>query len=457
VPGAVDRLLGTLDTMGLSPDEGPGAGGSVGPYTQSERTELYRAHAQRLLDSGAAYRCFCSRVRLDMLRRQAASRGEKPRYDNRCRHLSESKREELLARDVSHVIRLKLEDTSAPFSDLVFGPVAFDVAAQEGDPVLLKTDGFPTYHLASVVDDHLMRVTHVLRGVEWQVSTPKHIALYRALGWEPPEFAHLPLVTNPDGTKLSKRHGDATVESHLARGYLPETVLNYVCLAGGGFSELDPRVLTSLSELTEKFELSRVHTHSCRLDPERLHRLNLLALRGRHAQHQPERRAQLRDSVRQLVTARLRQSGQKPSQRVLTDDYVDKVLTWALAHSRLVTLADLVGRDLTYLWAVPEQPQALRLAGVPDPAGTLRLVVAELGSWGEEQLTKDALVAAFRSLARQSDLKFGALMQLLRLALSGVEEGPGVAEMMSVLGHAETLQRLSNSIGHGQTESAAQR
>ncbi|KAF0308788.1 putative glutamate--tRNA ligase, mitochondrial [Amphibalanus amphitrite] len=454
VPGAVDRLLHTLDTMGLQPDEGPGVGGPYGPYTQSERTALYRENVQRLLDSGAAYRCYCTRQRLQLLRRQALGRGEKPRYDNRCRHLSEEKRNMLEERGVSHVVRLKLENTDTPFTDLVYGEVTFDVAAQEGDPVLMKADHFPTYHLANVVDDHLMRVTHVLRGVEWQVSTPKHIALYRALGWDPPQFAHLPLVTNPDGTKLSKRHGDASVESHLQRGVLPEALLNYVCLAGGGFKELDQTALTSARELTEKFELSRVNTSSCRLDPERLRRLNLLALRRRHQDSQ--HREKMCDRVRQLVTERFAESSGPPlAPHVLSDAYIDRVLRWSLDNARIEYLSDLVSRDFSYLWAVPERLRDDQLP-VEDPAGTLSVLLDRLSGRPEDSLTKDELVPLFRAVAGERRIKFSALMKLLRLALSGVEEGPGVAEMIAVLGKEEALQRISTSIAHAPSEHAAQ-
>ncbi|XP_037076492.1 probable glutamate--tRNA ligase, mitochondrial [Pollicipes pollicipes] len=423
VPGATDRLLSTLQTMGLCPDEGPSVGGARGPYVQSERTALYQEHAEQLVASGAAYRCFCSRGRLDLLRRKAVSRAEKPRYDNRCRHLTDDKRRHLLERGVKHVVRLKLEDTAAPFPDLVYGPVAFDVAAQEGDPVLLKADGFPTYHLASVVDDRMMGVTHVLRGVEWQVSTSKHLVLYRAFGWEPPQFAHLPLITNPDGTKLSKRHSDVSVESHLARGFQPEALLNYVCLTGGGFRQLEQTALTDLTHLIEQFDLSRVHTNSCRLDPHRLHHLNQLALRRRFSSPGP--RAELFETVRQLVTGRFKDSDHAVSQRVLEDQYVEKVLAWALEEGRVTTLQELVGRDLAYLWAVPGCLPVGRLPAVADPGGALRLTAAELAAWPEEDLTRERLVPLLRAVSERSQVKFGALMRLLRLALSGVEEGPG--------------------------------
>nr|CAD7456574.1 unnamed protein product [Timema tahoe] len=235
VPDTVEKLERDLKWAGIVPDESPSVGGQFGPYTQSKRLDIYRAQVNHLLETGAAYPCFCSDTRLGLLKREALRNRQVPRYDNKCRHLSREDRREKLNRYDSYCIRFKLTPNSEPFTDLVFGPVSYDVAQHEGDPVILKSDKYPTYHLANVVDDHFMEISHVLRGVEWQVSTTKHLLMYKAFGWTPPKYAHLPLLMNPDGTKLSKRQGDIRVESFRDGDIFPLALLNYVTHAGGGF------------------------------------------------------------------------------------------------------------------------------------------------------------------------------------------------------------------------------
>ncbi|XP_063234528.1 nondiscriminating glutamyl-tRNA synthetase EARS2, mitochondrial isoform X2 [Bacillus rossius redtenbacheri] len=308
VPGAAEALERDLAWAGIPPDESPARGGPHGPYTQSQRLPIYREHAERLLQSGAAYRCFCSERRLDLLRREALRARQVPRYDNRCRHLSQQQVGEKLARGEHFCIRFKLVPSPEPFQDLVYGPVAYDVGRHEGDPVVLKGDGYPTYHLASVVDDRLMQVSHVLRGVEWQVSTPKHLLIYRALGWEPPQFGHLPLILNPDATKLSKRQGDVSVGGLRERGIFPLALLNYVTLAGGGFTRDLYRTkpcIYSLPELASVFDVGRLNAHSCRLQPDQLREFNRLELQRRLSSGDD---AELVQQVRQLVATKFARS-----------------------------------------------------------------------------------------------------------------------------------------------------
>nr|KAF6354735.1 glutamyl-tRNA synthetase 2, mitochondrial [Myotis myotis] len=208
VPGAADNIEHMLEWAGIPPDESPHRGGPRGPYLQSQRLELYAQATEALLKTGAAYPCFCSSQRLELLKKEALRSRQIPRYDNRCRNLSQRQVAEKLAKDPKPAIRFRLEEEAPAFQDLVYGWNRHEVASVEGDPVILKSDGFPTYHLACVVDDHHMGISHVLRGSEWLVSTAKHLLLYQALGWPPPRFAHLPLLLNRDGSKLSKRQGD---------------------------------------------------------------------------------------------------------------------------------------------------------------------------------------------------------------------------------------------------------
>ncbi|MPC24261.1 putative glutamate--tRNA ligase, mitochondrial [Portunus trituberculatus] len=252
VPQASERLEEMLVWAKIPPDESPEVGGPVGPYMQSQRLHLYQEYVKRLLENGTAYKCYCSNRRLNWLRNDAIRRNEVPKYDNRCRHLSQKQIEELEGKGTESCIRFKLDAVKEPFKDVIYGSLANSAAEQEGDPVIMKADGFPTYHFANVVDDHLMGITHVLRGVEWQVSTPKHLQLYRAFGWNPPVIGHLPLILNRDGSKLSKRQGDVHIEHYRAQGYAAEAVLNFVTDIGGGFEGRDSRQLLSVEELIKK-------------------------------------------------------------------------------------------------------------------------------------------------------------------------------------------------------------
>jgi len=233
VEGAVENLIHSLRSLDLEIDEGPGIGGDFGPYVQSQRLELYRAEAQRLLDSGDAYHCFCTPETLTQMREEQQKKGEFVKYDRRCLALSKAEVQEKLQRGEAHVIRLKMPDNHVfRFHDLIRGEVEMD-ATQSDDQVLMKSDGFPTYHLAAVVDDHHMKISHVIRGEEWLSSTPKHIWLNQCMGWEAPLWVHLPLILNTDRSKLSKRMNDVSVESYLQKGYLKEALLNFVALWAG--------------------------------------------------------------------------------------------------------------------------------------------------------------------------------------------------------------------------------
>lgn len=235
VDGATEQLCADLEWVGIRPDEGPQQGGDFGPYVQSQRLHIYRDEVKKLLENGTAYYCFCTERRLDLLRKDALKARQVPKYDNRCRHLTPVQIAEKLANQDTFCIRFKLDPYVDDYHDLVYGKIVYDVAANEGDPVIIKSDGYPTYHFANVVDDHLMHITHVLRGVEWQISTTKHLLMYRAFNWIPPKYAHLPLLMNGDGTKLSKRQGNINIGHYREQGIEPQALVNFITLAGGGF------------------------------------------------------------------------------------------------------------------------------------------------------------------------------------------------------------------------------
>jgi glutamyl-tRNA synthetase len=278
-PEVEARIVGVLRWLGLDPDEGPEIGGDHGPYRQSERLEIYREHVERLISSGHAYRAFETAEELEALRAQQKQRGLDPGYDGRGRDLPHDEQRRRAAAGEPHVVRLRTPDGgTTSFHDLLRGEVTIP-DAEIRDAVLLKSDGYPTYHLANVVDDHLMGVTHVVRAEEWVVSTPLHVLLYRAFGWTPPNFAHLPLLRNPDATKskISKRKMDTSVESYRDQGILPEALVNF--LATMGWSMPDGREVFSLDEFVAAFELERVSLGGPVFDLKRLRSLNARYLR----------------------------------------------------------------------------------------------------------------------------------------------------------------------------------
>ncbi|MDA3814198.1 MAG: glutamate--tRNA ligase [Candidatus Cloacimonetes bacterium] len=278
VNGAVKNLLETLESMGLEYDEGPEKGGEYGPYFQSKRTEIYNKYVKELLDHGKAYRCFCTPDELDKKREEHRVKGLDTRYDGRCRKLNESEINDHLGNNDKFVIRLKIpQEGEVTFYDIVREKVTFPWNMVD-DQVLVKSDGFPTYHLANVIDDHLMEISHVIRGEEWLSSVPKHLCLYEALGWKPPKMCHLPLLLNSDKSKLSKRQGDVAVEDFLNKGYLPETLLNFVVLLG--WHAPGDQEFYTLTELEKAFSLKRINKSGSVFDLEKLNWMNGQYLRN---------------------------------------------------------------------------------------------------------------------------------------------------------------------------------
>ena len=260
IPEAEERICEDLEWAGLIPDEAPHRPGPFGPYRQSERLDIYHAAANKLVDRGVAYPCYCSPELLEEMRKERMAQNLSTKYDGRCRRLTESERNAREEEGLKPVIRMMIPDPAEGFEievkDMVRGSVTFD-SAQLDDQVLIKADGFPTYHLAVVVDDHEMKITHVLRAEEWLPSTPKHLLLYRWLGWEPPRFAHLPLLLNADRSKMSKRKGDVAVEAYRSQGYLPDALVNFIALLG--WNPGDDRELFNPAELAANFSIERIN------------------------------------------------------------------------------------------------------------------------------------------------------------------------------------------------------
>ncbi len=428
---AVDKQLESLRWLGLDWDEGPDVGGPYAPYVQSQRLELYQRYARELIEGGHAYECFCSPERLDQVRAEQQRRKQPPRYDRLCRDLSDAKRAAKRAEGVTPVVRFRtpLEGSTA-FDDLVRGRIEFDNAMLD-DFVMLKSDGFPTAHLAHVVDDHLMEISHVLRGDEWVSSTPRQVLIDRALGWEPPQFAHLSVILAPDRSKLSKRHGAISVLDYRDQGYLPEAMFNFLGLLGWSLD--DHTVIISREQFVEHFSLERLVKNPAVFDLEKLAWMNGVYIR----EHISDER------FVELLGERLERDLQQPVDR----DRVGRLAP--LVRERIQTLAGAVpllegffSDELPY---TSEQLLGKRFRDDPSgAANALRLAkerVEALPSWEHE-----ALEAALRALAEELSLKAGDLFMLLRVAVTGRPVSPPLFESMEVLGRERCLRRIDEAL-----------
>jgi len=429
-PEALAEIFTSLKWLGLQWDEGPEVGGESGPYFQSQRTALYRRHAEELLAAGKAYRCFCSEDRLAGLRaeQEAAKMAHGSGYDRHCRDLGAVEVEKMLAASTPHVVRLKVPDNRAvAFHDLIRGDITYD-SVQLDDLVLLKSDGFPTYHLANVVDDHQMRVTHVLRGDEWIASTPKHILIYEACGRSPPIFAHMPVILAPDGGKLSKRRGAASVLDYQRAGFLPEALLNFLALLG--WAPGGDREIMTLDEMCAAFSLERVQAKAAVFDQTKLEWMN-----GVYLQQQ---------SVESLLPGVLAlwQKAELPPPALADEDFLKRVI--GLFRERSKKIGEIAESSL-YFFRDPAayDPQAARKYF---RAETLPLFDALLPRLAVlEPFSHDALEGLYRQLAEGMGLSAGKLIHPTRLAVSGVSFGPGLFEMLELLGCETVGRRLEQA------------
>jgi glutamyl-tRNA synthetase len=430
VPGAVENLTEALRWSGIEYDEGPGKDGVLGPYIQSERLSLYASHAQRLLASGNAYRCFCTPERLDLMRKDREAQRLPPRYDRRCLNLSPDEVDAKLKDGVAFAVRMKIPDgTSVRFHDVIRGEVEFSVE-QIDDQVILKSDGYPTYHLANVVDDHLMKITHVIRGEEWLSSTPKHVLLYGFFGWEPPVFAHLPLLLNPDRSKLSKRQGDVAVEEYRSKGYLPEALVNFVALLG--WNPGDEREIFSLDELIAEFSLDRVGKSGAIFNIEKLNWLN-----AEHLRRKPM--AELIHLLREEI------ANSSYSSLMLDDEYLIKVIE--ALRERVTKVRDFIETGV-YFFEPPSHydPELAKKRWKSSTPRQLQTLIDEFSRMADD--SKQEFEAALKRTATSAGISNAELIHAVRLAISGVGTGPGLYDILNILGREESIRRIHNAIDY---------
>ncbi len=428
VEGALDIIYRTLEKTGLVHDEGPDKDGGVGPYVQSERQKqgIYLEYAKKLIEKGEAYYCFCDKERLESLREEVAGK-EIIVYDKHCLHLSKEEVEEKLASGVPYVIRQNNPTTgTTTFCDEIYGEITVDNSELD-DMILIKSDGYPTYNFANVVDDHLMGITHVVRGNEYLSSSPKYNRLYEAFGWEVPTYVHCPLITNEDHQKLSKRCGHSSYEDLIEQGFLTEAVVNFVALLG--FSPADNREIFSLKELTEVFDYRHMSKSPAVFDYTKLKWMN-----GEY--------------IKAMDFDKFYEMAEPYISAVITKDY-DKKKIAAMVKTRIEVFPDIAGH-IDFFEAVPEYDSAMYIhKKMKTTEESSLLVLKEIFPLlkAQEDYGNDALYDAISEFVKQKGYKNGYVLWPIRTAVSGKQMTPGGAtELMEVLGKEESLKRIKNAI-----------
>lgn len=438
VEGAEAGILEILHWFGVDWDEGPDIGGPHAPYRQSERTELYREQAQALLDSGHAYRCFCTPERLQQVREGQIARKEPPGYDRFCRNLTPEQVAANLEVGMPFVVRFRMPlEGETAVEDLLRGEMVFQNANLE-DLVLLKSDGYPTYHLANVVDDHEMQISHILRGAEWIPTAPLHVRLYEAFGWAVPLFAHMPLILAPGGGKLSKRHGSTAMEEFRAQGYLPEALMNYLALLGWSYDGTTE--IFSKADLLEKFTLERVSPSPGTFDYKKLLWFN---------QHYINHILTLDDLTLRVLPFLAEAGLIAPGPFNERHPDVDRVRpVVSLLKDRLETLAQ--APELMRYFLEPElEPYdpALLVPKKMTREEALRALEAVQRVLPEVDLGDEAAAEArFRALADELGLKAGSLFMPIRVAVTGRTQSPGLFETLRVIGTERVRARIDDAV-----------
>lgn len=457
VEGGRENILRSLRWVGIEPDEGvclDDSGnavqkGNYGPYIQSERLDIYKKYIKELLDSGHAYHCFCSKERLEERRATQQANHQATGYDGHCRDLSAAVVAENLKKGQPAVVRLKVPRAGqTAFHDLIHGDVIFDNQVID-DQVLIKADGFPTYHFAVVVDDHLMEISHVVRGEEWIPSTPKHVILYGYFGWPPPIYAHTPLLINEKKQKLSKRHGDVSVEDFKAKGYLAEAMVNFVALMG--WHPADERELFTLEELVKEFSVERLSKAPAVFNGEKLDwynkqylmKLDLNELTRRAAPFF-EKAGLIDKEMRKLGNEEMKGINKLPNQNF---GWLKKVV--ALERGRAATLVELVeATGFMFANELSYEPELLlwKKSTREEIKNNLIKLNEFLNSIPTGEWDEKSLETKVKTWIEANKLSTGAVLWPLRVALSGQKNSPGPLAIAAVLGKERTIRHMNNAV-----------
>ncbi len=439
VEGALENLINSLEWAGVPHDEGVFIEdgeiiqkGEYGPYIQSERLDLYKKHIDELLEKGLAYRCFCSKERLDKIREEQKRKGETPMYDKHCRGLSDKEIQKNLEEGKDYVVRLKIpEDENIEFNDLIRGKISIN-SKEIDDQVLIKSDGFPTYHFAVVVDDHLMKISHVIRGEEWLTSTPKQVILFNYFGWEAPEFVHLPTVLNKDKKKLSKRQGDVSVTDFKDKGYLPEALVNYLALVG--WSPKGNEEIFSMEELINEFSFENVSKTGGVFDVEKLNWINSQYIKKYD-----------NEKLYELIKPFLVEEIFTESEFDLKKDWLIKTID--LVKEKINNLEEIVPHIEMFVGtevkANDEVKETLAQEGVKE---LLEAFIKELESIDE--VDEDFAKGIFKKLQKQTGAKGKNLYMPLRGAVIGQLHGPDMGKTFIILGKENLIERLKYSLNN---------
>lgn len=443
VEGGIENIISTLRNCGLEYDEGPEVGGKFGPYIQSERLKIYQTYAKELLEKGAAYYCFCTREELEKEREKQAKAGLPTKYSGKCLKLNKKEIEKKLKDGTAHVARLKVpEKGNTIFEDIIYGKIEVKNSSIDHQ-VLIKSDNFPTYHLANVIDDHLMKITNVIRGEEWLPSTPKHILLYAAFGWELPKFAHLPLLLNSDRSKLSKRQGDMAVEDYLKKGYLPEALLNFVALLG--WNPSGEHEIYSIKELTKSFDLKSVNKAGAVFNLEKLDWMNGEYIRKKVLSELTELclpyfiNAGFLEKERKSL--KIKETGER-----ISKGWLKKII--ALEQERMKKLGEapllssfFFEESLNY----PADSLVWKKSDKKETKKILEKLSEFLVSLPAKKFNKKNLEEDIKKWLEKEGIGTGNALWPMRTALSGLTASPPPFDIAEILGKEKTLKRLNEA------------
>jgi glutamyl-tRNA synthetase len=432
--GALEDIFETFQWLGIEYDEGPGKGGQFEPYFQSQRIELYKKHALELIDKGHAYYCFCSSERLENLKKEQEEKKLAPGYDRHCRNLSKEEVEKLLNKNTPHVIRFKAPlQGKTSFEDKLFGTIEVDNSTLQ-DFVLIKSDGFPTYHMANIVDDHIMGITHVLRAQEWLPSTPNHVLLYKGFGWEPPLFCHLPMVMGEDGHKLSKRHGATQVKEFKLQGYLPEAIINFVVLLGWSYNDSDE--LFTMEELKKIFDINKIGKAPAVFNYAKLKWFNGVYIRKLE-----------KDKLLELVLPHyIEKNLISKDQKLEEIEYLKKIIPLIQERIELINdapaISDFMFGDLPPYRAwdkiIPKNTDKNTIVNILKDS---KEVLKDLGSKSDEDLH-----TMLYDIAKKYNVKAGAVFMPIRIAITGTDKSPELFPVMKILGLDKIMYRFDEAI-----------
>jgi glutamyl-tRNA synthetase len=432
VEGALEAIMDGLKWLGLDWDEGPDVGGEYGPYTQSQRLNLYKDAAERLVAQGNAYYCYCSQERLDAMRKEQEARKQPPGYDRLCRDLSPQERAAKEAAGIKPVIRFKVPpEGQTRFNDLIYGEVVFEHGNID-DFVMLKSDGYPTYHLANVVDDHAMKISHVIRAEEWISSVPRHLFIYRALGYEPPQYIHHPMILGSDRAKLSKRHGAVSIIDYREQGYLPETMFNFLSLIGWSLD--DKTEIMTRQQFVENFSLERIGKTGAVFNIDKLDWMNGVYIRSLTI-----------DDFTQRALLFLDKGLPAGVKRPLDVSYVQRIMP--LIQERAKKLTEVPA--LTRFFFVEELEFSPDLLIAKNMTREATLTALESSSQRLSRISvfdESFLETLLRPLAEELGLKAGQLFSVLRTAVTGETATPPLFQTMVVLGKERCLKRIDGAL-----------